>query len=798
MPNHTLVIVESPAKCGKIESFLGQGYKCIASFGHLREIKSLEAINTTTFEPSYTIIDDSRKQRQVEVLQTAIAIADEVILATDDDREGEAIAWHICKLYDLPIATTKRIVFHEITEPAVLNALQHYRYIDMNIVQAQQARQILDLLVGFKVSPLLWKYISRTSENSLSAGRCQTPALRLIYENQQDINKSPGQQVYNVTGYFTNQCIPFVLNTQFEKDTDVYAFLEESFNFDHIFSCSSPKKVVKPQPEPFITSRLQQTASNILHFSPKETMKVCQGLYEKGYITYMRTDSKKYSKEFIELAKRYITANYSSEYISADIDSLIVGSVTKPVKPVKPVKKTKDNNTLANTLAQEAHEAIRPTNINLREIEDNSVDSKEMRLYKLIWENTVQSCMSAATCNSITASITTYIPNTIYTYSSEIVVFPGWYIVTEKKTKENPEYQYLLSIKQNAATLYKKITANITLKNLKSHHTEAHLVQLLEDKGIGRPSTFASLIDKIQTRGYVVKQNISGKKITCKDYELEGDEISEIITTREFGNEKGKLVIQPVGILVMEFLDAHFNALFNYDYTSKMETELDKVSKGESDGHALCSQCFEEIGALSQELKSTDRKEIKIDETHTYIIGKYGPTIKCVNGQDITFKSIRADVDLERLARGEYRLEEIVEHSSNKIGKYQGQDLIIKKGKYGLYATWGENSKSLSCFGNRPIENIPLIDVITELDKVADANIFDVTSSKHSSQNVNIIREITNNISIRNGKFGAYIFHKTSSMKKPAFYKLNGCKLNYNTCDKKELVDWIYNTHKIR
>ena len=299
----TLVIVESPAKCGKIESYLGPGYKCIASFGHLREINSLSAIDIdNNFQPKYTIIDNPQKIKQVEFLRKEISLADDIILATDDDREGEAIAWHICMLFDLSVEKTKRIIFHEITETAIQAAIQSPKTINMNIVNAQQSRQILDLLVGFTISPILWKYIAKNAEHGLSAGRCQTPALRLVYDNYKEIKETPGTKCYDTVGYFTSMCLPFQLNNDFLSKEEAEEFLEESVNHDHMYSCSQPEQTFKQPPCPFTTSKLQQAVS----ISPKETMKHCQKLYEAGYITYMRTDSKKYSRDFIDTTKKYI------------------------------------------------------------------------------------------------------------------------------------------------------------------------------------------------------------------------------------------------------------------------------------------------------------------------------------------------------------------------------------------------------------------------------------------------------------------------------------------------------------
>jgi len=720
----TLVIVESPAKCKKIEEYLGPGYKCVASYGHLRELPSLKNIDIeNNFTPTYTIIDNAIKKKQIEFLRKEIKNAHEVILASDDDREGEKISYCIAEIFNLDIKKTKRITFNEITEQALQHAIKNPRTIDMDLVHAQQARQILDILVGFKISPMLWKFINKSKDNSLSAGRCQTPALRLIYDNEQDIKKSEERKVYNVTGFFTNSNIAFDLSPQnkYETEDDITDFLDGSADFSHIYTCSKPIKAVKKQPEPFTTSSLQQTASNELHYAPKETMRICQALYEGGYITYMRTDSKTYSKDFISSTKDYIIRNYEAKYINESIDSLTSGSVKeeKEVKKVKKVKKEKDSlQQINDSLRQNAHEAIRPTNISLFELPE-TLDSKEKRMYKLIWEHTLESCMAPAIFFSITASISAF-QDTKFTYTSELIDFPGWKIVSKKYTNEikpeNKEYQYLQQIKQNTEIPYKKMTAKVTIKGSKQHYTEARLVQLLEEKGIGRPSTFSSLVDKIQERGYVKKDDVKGKELVCKDYELSNGEIFEIENKREFGNEKGKLVIQPLGTIVMEFIDKHFSDLFNYSYTKEMEDELDKIAKGDTIWYNLCSTCNKQIDTLVDGLKDESKIEVKLDDHNTYLVGKYGPVIKCVeevNGiEQINFKPIKKDIDIHKIENGDYNesIEEIIDKNVVKkryiLGKYEGNDVVLQKGKFGLYITWDKNSKTLKEFGNRPMENI--------------------------------------------------------------------------------------------
>jgi len=764
-----LVIVESPAKCKKIESYLGPGYKCLASFGHIRQLgKGLECIDMdNNFTPKFVIA--TGKQKYISNIRKYMKNSDEVILATDDDREGEAIAWHLCKVLNLSISTTKRIIFHEITKPALQKAISNPIRVNMDMVNAQIARQVLDKLVGFTLSPILWKYISRNTKASLSAGRCQTPALRLVYDNQQEIDNSPGRKVYDTTGYFTKHNLEFKLNHSFKDEEKMADYLEESASWEHAYDVTKPKKVRKSPPKPFTTSTLQQKASNEFHYSPKQTMKLAQTLYENGYITYMRTDSAKYGKDFIQKAETFIEGKYGDEYISENISELVCGAKT--------TKKKKDN-------AQEAHEAIRPTDIERYELPDK-IGPKEKKLYALILRNTVESCMATAVYNTITAT-TTAPEEYKYKFTSEQVVFPGWKIVNGYE-KENPVYSYLLQLKKKQILPYKRIYSKLTLKDLKTHFTEARLVQQLEKKGIGRPSTFSSLISKIQERDYVKKGEIKGKKIKCIDFKLEGDEIDEIETERIFGNEKNKLILQPVGKMVIEFLLEHFDPLFVYEYTKQMEDELDIISKGKKVWHTLCKSCNDEMSNLSNNIKGEERSTIKIDAQHVYMIAKYGPVVKYQDGETTKFKSAKRDLDLDKLKRGEYTLEEVLEQKKEttniNLGKHKGNDVILKKGKYGLYLNW--NGKLISAKAvNKTEKTIKLCDVV------------DLLEGKKST-NSNVLYEFDKTLSIRKGKYGPYIFFKTEKMKRPLFKNFKGKHWEKDFSSKDELREWIKEEHDI-
>ena len=783
--SYILLIVESPAKCQKIEKFLGPGYKVLGSYGHITHLSNLKQIEfENNYKPNFEIAD--AKKSQVNKLKQAILKAKEVILATDDDREGEAIAWHISQVFNLNPTTTKRIIFHEITERAIKNALANPGVINMNLVYAQQGRQILDLIVGFKISPILWKHIVSNTKNSLSAGRCQTPALRLVYDNYKEIQASPGKLSFNTTGIFTGKNIIFPLNYNHLSHDEIKEFLELSKTFKHILSKETEKQTKKNPPSPFTTSGLQQSANNIMHISPKDTMALAQKLYEGGYITYMRTDSKVYSEEFIEKGIEYITKNYNKDYINQNM-VLITQSLNREEKPEnkkKGKKKKEENNN-----AQEAHEAIRPTNILIESIpEDEDIfTARHRKLYKLIWNNTLESMMAPAVYKQLVVKISAPQKH-VYKYSAEENIFPGWKAV--QGVDDDKYYTYLQNLKEGAI-LPKKIISKQTLKDLKSHYTEARLVQLLEQKGIGRPSTFSSLIDKIQEREYVKKENVEGKKLEIIDYTLEDGDINIERGQKEFGNEKNKLVITQVGILVIEFLIKYFNSLFEYDYTKKMEDDLDLIARGVKEYHILCDDCnnlienlIRDNSLLEKEVSSTGQKlNIKIDEKHTYMIGKNGPIVKFVKEDgNIGFYGVKPDIDLERLKNGEYKLEEIIvikEDNIKNLGEHNGLTVYLKVGKFGYYLECGEIKKSLkSVKMNVPFKNITLEDAVSILE---DASQVDNS----------LLRKIDDNLCIRNGRYGPYIFYKTPRMKKPQFMKLAGFDDNFKTCSLEYLKNWI-------
>ena len=810
--SYILVIVESPAKCEKIEKFLGAGYKVIGSYGHITHLSNLDQIDVkNNFKPSFAIIDT--KQAQIEKMRKAIKGAKEVILATDDDREGEAIAWHIAQVFGLALETTKRIVFHEITERAIKHALANPRTLNLELVYAQQARQILDLIVGFTITPLLWKYIVSNSKNALSAGRCQSPALRLVYDNYKEILESPGKLSFNSCAYFTSKNIQFTLNKNFDSHDTIKDFLEQSKTHNYSLTKAKERELIKNPPVPFTTSGLQQAANNVMHISPKDTMALAQKLYEGGYITYMRTDSKVYSEDFIEEGKNYISEKYRPEYINPELNKLIQNKdktlsnvheeeETKTAKSAKSKskstksKKEKSESAVENN-TQEAHEAIRPTHIDLEAIPDSeeTFSAKHRKLYKLIWTNSLESMMAPAKYLQLVVNISAPY-DAIYKYCAEENIFLGWKAVCG--IEEEKYYTYFKNMKEETIS-YKKITCKQTLKELKSHYSEAHLVQLLEQKGIGRPSTFSSLLEKIQERNYVTKQNVEGKKLEIIDYTLIDNAILEEQGTKEFGNEKNKLVITQTGIFVIEFLIKYFSKLFDYDYTKSMEDELDNIAQGTKKYYELCGECYSFINDLiktnnlatnanttnanANSTNGLEKIQLAIDPKHTYLIGKHGPTIKYTKEDGtLGFYGVKKDIDINKLRAGHYKLDELIEtkEENNKLlGSFQEQSVYLKKGKFGYFLECGELRKSLNTVKiNVPIKEIKIEDALTILnDRASEGN--------------SLVRKISNDLAIRKGKYGDYIFYKTEAMKKPQFLKLNEFNDDYITCSLEFLKSWI-------
>lgn len=761
-----LIIVESPSKCKKIEQLLGSEYRCVATFGHLRTIPSLKHIDTLNqYAPTYEIIPE--KEKHVERIRKEIKQAREVFLSSDLDREGEMISYSVLQLFNLPL-TTKRITFTEITEPALRYAVAHPRTIDMNVVHAQQARQILDLLVGHTISPALWKWIvmPKGKDHALSAGRCQTPALKLVYENEQAIRQCTPTTMYRVTASFTSRAIPFELNQSLASEEEARSFCHASQHFAHHLKDQRETEMTRSPPAPFTTSRIQQVASNVYRYSPKETMRLCQTLYEAGYITYMRTDSQKYSHEFVQQVGKYLNQHLASCHWNSLMET-------------------------ATASQTEAHEAIRPTDIFLREIPE-TVGKKEQKMYTLIWRNALQSCMTPARGTRIVTTVTAPFDYE-YRHTEEEYSSVGWLWADPSFSPSKQMHLYLKSIVATTPLPCQQISAKVSIQGGVLHYTEAKLVQLLEEKGIGRPSTYASLVDKIQERGYVAKQHIQGQERTCTEFEVSQHTLVEKTVARCFGEEKDKLVIQPLGVMVMDFLNQHFQPLFDYGYTASMETQLDCIAKGTMEWHRLCYDCHRQLETHISRLTPQDRATWVIDDEHTVIVGKHGPVVKKVDTstQEVTFLPLQPNVDWDKLRQGTSTLEEVVQTPEREktdgriLGTFQEQEVIVRKGKFGLYATWGTQRRHLREFGNRPLENITM----SELQPLLE-------------ESNTLLREVTQYMSVRKGPKGNYLFYKKGKMKKPSFHSLQSFSKetgqDYLTCPESELLAWVHKTYGIQ
>lgn len=764
------VIVESGTKCAKIMSYLGTSYNCIASNGHIRILKDLSSISLSP--PSITYEADPDKAEHIKKMKTVIDKypRENIILGTDHDREGEAIAWHLCQTFDLPILTTKRIIFHEITKPALQYAIANPRTIDMNMVYAQQARQALDMIVGFKVSPLLWRLAS-SPKSSLSAGRCQTPALRLVYENEHTKKDADDGVFHHVYGSFSHGLgDKFLLNHDFLNEADLHAFMEASTTYKHTITLGEQRIVERACPKPFNTAALLQAASNRFSASAKDITAACQTLYQLGHITYMRTDSQKYSPVFVELAAKYISEQWTAQHVG-NLDAVVVqeGSV-------------------------DPHEAIRPTNLLMRDIIINDVPELVSNIYRLIWTNTVQSCMAAAKVQCQTISVCAPL-NYTYEKTLELTLFPGFTAVTTQRMQQScitPEYISSLNMKFK----YSK-TNEVDALLLKSqpfvketrHFTEAGLINRLDSLGIGRPSTFSMLVDIIQTRNYVVRKNIEATTMGCKIYTFTNSnktlDVSSVLT--KFGGERNKLVITPLGSIVCEYLVGEFAELFSYDYTNRLEDELDAVAAGQLPWHTVCEKCLTDVNALVNPLMKVF---YPLDDGHTLYFhtdkktGKVSPLIRKANGNRFEYKRVKPDIQInfERLKRGEYTVADlaVLPEGEHVIGKRGDKDIVVKSGQYGIYAECGDIRVPMTSV------SMPLDTVLLKLDE------------KEAKPKTTLVRELTGELSVRDGPHGHYIYFMTKKMKKPKFFDIAGFGQDYLTCDKDTLVNWIVEKYKIK
>ena len=699
-----LVIVESPAKAKTIQKYLGKDFEVKSSFGHIRDLpKKGMGINLENFTPDYEISAD--KKKVVADLKAASKKAETVWLASDEDREGEAIAWHLAQELKLKSENTKRIVFHEITKNAILKAVENPREIDQNLVNAQQARRVLDRIVGFEMSPVLWKKV----KPGLSAGRVQSVAVRLIVEREKEIREFKPVPSYKVEGVFTNlekQEISAKLKKDFTKEQDAENFLNQVQNIDFKVLNIDVKPAQRSASAPFTTSTLQQEASNRLGYGVTTTMRVAQRLYEEGYITYMRTDSVNLSQEAINAAKSQILKEFGEEY------SQPRNYVTKSAS------------------AQEAHEAIRPTDFGVKSIGDAQLN----KLYQLIYKRTLASQMTNAKLEKTVIEIGNPELPQHFEAQGEVIVFDGFlraYGIYKSEDEEQEDGDKILpKVNVGEALAYKKITAVEKFSRPVSRFTEAGLVKKLEELGIGRPSTYAPTIQTIQNREYVDKREIEPKEREIVKLTLTKTGLKKEILTEKFGGDKNKFVPTDIGIVVNDFLTTNFNEILDYGFTAKVEQDFDEIAKGEEKWKDVLKNFYssfhpkiEDVGenadrATGERLLGQDPKTGK----NVYArIGRFGPMVQIGetdSDEKPIFASLMATQNIVTIT-----LEEALElfKVPFDLQDYEGKTVTVGVGRFGPYVKWGEVFISLPKGENPLSVDYDRAVAIIEEKKKADA-----------------------------------------------------------------------------
>ncbi len=736
-----LVIVESPAKAKTIEKFLGKDFLVKSSFGHIRDLtKNKLSIDVENdFEPSYTV--DAAKKKMVSELKELAAKAKVVWLASDEDREGEAISWHLKEVLELDPAKTKRIVFHEITKEAILNAIKNPRQIDINLVNAQQARRILDRLVGYEVSPILWKKV----KPSLSAGRVQSVAVRLIVEREREIMGFTSDSNFRIQGHFKglNGDIRADLNRRFSKTDEAKKFLEHCASATFTVEDISKKPAKKSPASPFTTSTLQQEASRKLSFSVAQTMTVAQKLYEAGFITYMRTDSVNLSETALNGAQKIIESMYGSKY-----------HFLRRFK-------TKSKG------AQEAHEAIRPTYMENPSIEGTSA---EKRLYELIWKRTIACQMADAALEKTTITIGVSQKQERFEAIGEVLLFDGFlkvYIEGTDDENEDESGALLPKVTAGENLAAKQITATERFTQKPPRYSEASLVKKMEELGIGRPSTYAPTISTIITRGYVLKEDRPGVERNYTILKLVSGTINQEVKTEIHGAEKSKLFPSDIGILVTDFLTEHFTEILSYDFTANVEKEFDEIALGSIEWSKMLKRFYttfhkivEETTKNSQPSKGermvgTDPKTGK----NIYVrIGRFGPIAQLgesetATGEKPQFASLQKGQLIESLTLDEALKLFVL---PRKLGKYEDDEITVAIGKFGPYVKHKSKFFSIKAAEHDPY-SITLEEAII------------LIKEKLIEEQNKIIKEFSEKTGLRvlNGRFGPYITFEKNNYKIP-------------------------------
>ena len=756
-----LVIVESPAKAKTIEKFLGKDFKVMSSYGHIRDLKKKElSIDEVTLEPEYEIPDE--KAKLVADLRSKAEKAEKVWLASDEDREGEAISWHLCEVLGLDKQKTNRIVFHEITKPAILEAIEHPRHLDMNLVNAQQARRVLDRIVGFKLSPVLWRKV----KPALSAGRVQSVAVRLIVEREREIQNFKSETYYSVNGIFaiTNADgsateVKAMLASRFKTEEEVNAFLEKCKEATYTVESITKKPVKRTPAPPFTTSTLQQEAARKLGFTVSQTMMVAQHLYENGRITYMRTDSVNLSKLCLGASKEEITNLYGQDYS----------------KPRQYRTSSKG--------AQEAHEAIRPTYMDQPEIEGTV---QEKRLYELIWKRTIASQMADAEIEKTTANISISTTGEQFVAQGEVVKFDGFikvYRESAEDDEQQEEFGHLLPpMKKGQELTRREITATERSSQGPQRYTEASLVHKMEELGIGRPSTYAPTISTIQQREYVQKGDKKGEERSFTIITLKGKQVTQKTRKEVVGSEKGKLIPTDIGIVVNDFLMDNFNDIMDYNFTAKVEQDFDRIAEGDEKWTDMMQTFYDDFMPEVDKTMNS-RKEHKAGERELGIdpksgrpvfvkIGRFGPVVQIGTADDKDkpqFAQLPKDQSMETIT-----LSDALElfKLPRELGDYEHKPVTIGAGRFGPYILHNRKYTSLPK-GADPMtitldEAIALIEEKREQDNQKHLKFF-LEDPK---------------LEVLNGRYGPYLAYDGKNYRLPKSLHEKAAQLTYDECMK--------------
>ena len=727
-----LVIVESPAKAKTIEKFLGDDYCVMSSYGHIRDLKKKSfSIDEKTFEPQYEIPSD--KAKLVAELKKKAEESTTVWLASDEDREGEAISWHLSEVLGLNAETTKRIVFHEITRNAILEAIQHPRTIDLNLVNAQQARRVLDRIVGFKLSPLLWRKV----KPALSAGRVQSVAVRLIVEKEREVNAFKSDTYYRVTATFTlpekKEVVKAELNRRFNTQEEARFFLQECRDNQFRVTDITTKPLKRSPFPPFTTSTLQQEAAHKLGYSVAQTMSLAQRLYENGHITYMRTDSVNLSSLCLGDSKKVISETMGEEYV-----------------------KTRNYQTSAKG-AQEAHEAIRPTDMKQTEID---ATPQERRLYDLIWKRTIACQMADAEIEKTTAIISIGGMDEVFTATGEVIKFDGYRRIYRETTEENEENEsgILPPLTKGEVLNAKDITATGRFTQRPVRYNEASLVHKLEELGIGRPSTYASTITTIQQREYVHKGDKAGEEFDSEIFTLKNGEIKHTTHKVTLGAERGKLLPTDTGIVVNDFLLEYFPEIMDYNFTADVEKNFDEIAEGKMVWEDVIRDFYKRFNPLVEKTNSI-KSEHRVGERVlgndpgsgkpvSVKIGRFGPVAQIGSADDEEkprFAQLKKGQSLETIT-----LQEALElfRLPRELGEYEGSTIIIGAGKFGPYVLHEGKYVSL------PKNVNPLH--ITQYEAI---ELINLKRKEDAEKHLKTFEE-ESDMEIMKGRFGAYLYYK--------------------------------------